>query len=223
MPTPLANSVTFDDSTMRVELDDGRTISLPIALFARLHAGTPEQRSACEIGGHGIGLHWEALDEDLSVAGLIATYEKLGESDAAPVTLLKPQQESPAGEPFSHWGAVGMLSVGIVISLVIAIPLLTMKNCAGFLVIFGVLAAIMAGYGVRGVQERSDRLRLSAAAFLLGVSLSFAAGFLVTMDSRIDPLDRSPTFVAITMLGILASTIVAGALAVSALFYSPTR
>lgn len=65
-----ATTVRFDDETMWVDLSDGRTIGVPLAWFPRLLRATPEQRSQVEVGGY--GLHWEALDEDISVAGLLA-------------------------------------------------------------------------------------------------------------------------------------------------------
>ena len=68
----LAKSVVFTDDLMNVHLLDGRIIGVPLAWFPRLLAAAPEQRTQCEIGGGGIGLHWEDLDEDLSVAGLLA-------------------------------------------------------------------------------------------------------------------------------------------------------
>ncbi len=70
--TALAQAVTFDDITMHVQLTDGRTMSVPLRWFPRLLAARPEQRQQVTIGGGGRGLHWEELDEDLSVAGLLA-------------------------------------------------------------------------------------------------------------------------------------------------------
>jgi len=54
---------------MWVDLSDGRTIGVPYAWFPRLLNATPEQREAVEIGR--FGLHWEAIDEDISIAGLL--------------------------------------------------------------------------------------------------------------------------------------------------------
>ena len=67
----LAKSVEFTDNEMQVFLMDGRTLSVPLLWFPRLAAATPEQRTQVIIGGGGIGLHWEEIDEDLSVAGLL--------------------------------------------------------------------------------------------------------------------------------------------------------
>ena len=64
-----ATAVRFDDSTMWVDLSDGRTLGVPLAWFPRLLRATPKQRASCEIGRS--GLHWEELDEDISIAGLI--------------------------------------------------------------------------------------------------------------------------------------------------------
>jgi len=55
---------------MWVDLSDGRTIGVPLAWFPRLLRGTQKQRKRVRISGR--GLHWEALDEDISIAGLLA-------------------------------------------------------------------------------------------------------------------------------------------------------
>lgn len=71
--TALAKTVEFeDDAMMRVAFTDGRILSVPLAWFPALNAATPEQRARCEIGGGGVSLHWAELDEDLSIAGLMA-------------------------------------------------------------------------------------------------------------------------------------------------------
>jgi Protein of unknown function (DUF2442) len=65
-----ATSVRFDEHTMWVELTDGRTLDVPLAWFPRLLRATPDERSQVELSR--VGLHWEVLDEDISVAGLLA-------------------------------------------------------------------------------------------------------------------------------------------------------
>ena len=70
--TALAQSVSFADDMMQVSLTDGRIMSVPIIWFPLLQEATPEQRERYEIGGGGVSLHWPELDEDLSVAGLLA-------------------------------------------------------------------------------------------------------------------------------------------------------
>jgi Protein of unknown function (DUF2442) len=71
MSTP-ATAVRFDDVTMWVDLVDGRTLGVPLTRFPWLLHATPEQRMRGRIGVTGNGLHWEALDEDISVEGLLA-------------------------------------------------------------------------------------------------------------------------------------------------------
>lgn len=65
-----ATSVRFDEHTMWVELSDGRTLGIPLAWFPRLLHATSDERNQVELSR--VGLHWEALDEDISVAGLLA-------------------------------------------------------------------------------------------------------------------------------------------------------
>jgi Protein of unknown function (DUF2442) len=68
--TILAEAVRFDDDSLWVELSDGCTLGVPLTWFPRLLNATPEQRAGVEIS-YG-GLHWDELDEDISVAGLLA-------------------------------------------------------------------------------------------------------------------------------------------------------
>ena len=70
--TALAKSVNFDDVEMRVRFTDGRVLGVPLAWFPTLRDATPEQRANYEIGGGGVGLHWPDIDEDISIAGLMA-------------------------------------------------------------------------------------------------------------------------------------------------------
>ena len=67
----LAVDVSCSDDALIVVLDDGRTVSVPLVWFPRLLAATPQQRKAWEAIGGGIGMHWEAIDEDISVASLL--------------------------------------------------------------------------------------------------------------------------------------------------------
>ena len=66
----LAKSVRFDDNSMWVDLADGRIIAVPLAWFPRILHATPKQREQVEISHS--GLHWDELDEDISIAGLLA-------------------------------------------------------------------------------------------------------------------------------------------------------
>ncbi len=69
---PLAIGVTISGDVFRVSLDDGRELSVPLAWFPRLLKATPEQLRHWELVGLGQGIHWPDLDEDISVAGILA-------------------------------------------------------------------------------------------------------------------------------------------------------
>jgi hypothetical protein len=64
--------VTVGEYELTVALMDGRTITVPLARYSRLEAGTPVQRAHWEMAGAGCGIHWPELDEDLSTEGLLA-------------------------------------------------------------------------------------------------------------------------------------------------------
>jgi hypothetical protein len=70
--TALAKRVDFDDLAMHVTFTDGRVLSVPLQWFPLLREATTEQRVNCQICGGGISLHWPDIDEDLSIAGLMA-------------------------------------------------------------------------------------------------------------------------------------------------------
>jgi hypothetical protein len=67
-----AQSVTVSEDALTVDLVDGRTIIVPVVWYPRLWQGTPEERQQVELFGDGAYLHWPELDEDLTVAGLLA-------------------------------------------------------------------------------------------------------------------------------------------------------
>jgi hypothetical protein len=69
---PLAQSVSVTDDTLHVELSDGRSISVPLAWYPRLVHATPQERANWRLIANGKGIHWESLDEDISVDGLLA-------------------------------------------------------------------------------------------------------------------------------------------------------
>ena len=72
MEVPDATEVQVTEDELRVALSDGRTISVPLAWFPRLvHATTAERRNVRLIE-RGQGIHWQELDEDISVEGLLA-------------------------------------------------------------------------------------------------------------------------------------------------------
>ena len=63
--------VSITDDALSVDLDDGRTITVPLAWYPRLLNGTPEERSHWRLIGKGEGIHWPDVDEDISVENLI--------------------------------------------------------------------------------------------------------------------------------------------------------
>ena len=67
----LARSVRFDKDVIWVDLADGRQLGVPLVYFPRLLHASPESRMHYVISGGGTGLHWDELDEDISVEGLL--------------------------------------------------------------------------------------------------------------------------------------------------------
>ena len=86
-------SLRFDQDSMWVELEDGRTIGVPLAWFPRLFHASKEQREAFELSRRGI--HWDAIDEDISVEGLLMGAGDQTRSGSRPVArqngLRKPE------------------------------------------------------------------------------------------------------------------------------------
>jgi hypothetical protein len=72
MDVPHAVSVLIDEDTLTVELDDGRTVSVPVAWYPRLFHASKEERVNWRLIGKGHGIHWENVDEDISVEGILA-------------------------------------------------------------------------------------------------------------------------------------------------------
>ncbi len=68
---PTASEVWFDANMMHVRLLDGREISVPLEWFPRLRSATDDQKKKWRLIGKGIGIHWEELDEDISIASLL--------------------------------------------------------------------------------------------------------------------------------------------------------
>jgi hypothetical protein len=67
----LAVEVSCSVDALSVTLTDGRVVSVPLVWFPRLADASPRQRSTWELIGGGVGIHWEAIDEDVSVASLL--------------------------------------------------------------------------------------------------------------------------------------------------------
>ncbi len=86
---PRAIAVSVTDDTLSVDLEDGRTIAVPIGWYPRLAHGTLGERANFQFSGAGYGIYWPDLDEDIGVAGLL---------------LGKQSSESPAS--FAQWLAL---------------------------------------------------------------------------------------------------------------------
>ena len=69
---PEALNVLLTDDTLSVDLSDGRSISVPIAWFPRLLHSTEQERNNWRFIGKGQGIHWEDIDEDISIEGLLS-------------------------------------------------------------------------------------------------------------------------------------------------------
>ena len=63
--------VTITDDTLAADLEDGRSIAVPIGWYPRLSHATPVERDNFEISGAGYGIHWPDLDEDIGVEGML--------------------------------------------------------------------------------------------------------------------------------------------------------
>lgn len=92
MEVPYAENVTVTEDTLSVDLSDGRTIAVPLAWFPRLLHATDDERNNWRLIGKGHGVHWESLDEDINVEGLLAG-KRSGESTASLKTWLDKHQK----------------------------------------------------------------------------------------------------------------------------------
>ena len=66
-----APKIWFDEDNLWLNLADGRQLSVPLVYFPRLHKATRQQRENAEISSGGTGLHWDEIDEDISVPNLL--------------------------------------------------------------------------------------------------------------------------------------------------------
>lgn len=67
----LVTRIWFDQDMMHVQLSDGRLVAVPIEWYPRLREATPQQRSNYRLIGKGVGVHWEDVDEDISLTSLL--------------------------------------------------------------------------------------------------------------------------------------------------------
>jgi hypothetical protein len=93
---PVVRNVKVTDDSLSVDLSDGRTISVPLAWYPRLVCATKSERSGWRIVGKGYGIHWEALDEDISVENFLLG-QPSGESQASFRTWLASRSQRSTG------------------------------------------------------------------------------------------------------------------------------
>ncbi len=81
MNTLRIKSVGFPGNALKFEFSDGRSIELPLNLFAKLRDASAEHRGQWRLIGKGLGVHWESVDEDISLENLLIAYSRIkGES-----------------------------------------------------------------------------------------------------------------------------------------------
>jgi hypothetical protein len=91
---PEALNVSLSDDTLSVDLSDGRSISVPIAWFPRLLHSTKQERNNWRLIGKGQGIHWEDIDEDICIEGLLAGKPSGGSQESFKKWLAK-RSEKP--------------------------------------------------------------------------------------------------------------------------------
>jgi hypothetical protein len=91
-----ALDVKATEDTLSVELSDGRTISVPLGWYPRLEHASPAERANWRLIGQGQGIHWEDIDEDISVEGLLAG-KSSGENQASFKRWLQNRQSRQTG------------------------------------------------------------------------------------------------------------------------------
>ncbi|HLY63168.1 MAG TPA: DUF2442 domain-containing protein [Terriglobia bacterium] len=96
----LAVDVSCTDDELSVVFSDGRTVAVPLAWFPRLVRASARQRAGWELIGGGVGIHWEAVDEDISVASLLQpeNFMRLPDKTLQPANRSRlPAKKSRAG------------------------------------------------------------------------------------------------------------------------------
>lgn len=76
-------SVSFASESMTTEFSNGHSFAVPVSAFPRLNAAPAADRERWELIGRGLGVHWEACDEDLSVENILLAYSRTKTADYA--------------------------------------------------------------------------------------------------------------------------------------------
>jgi len=100
---PTVESVTVTRNTLTVELSDGRSLSVPLDWFPRLVHATQAERKRWRLIGRGRGIHWDQLDEDIGIDGLLAGRPS-GESQASFQKWLASRQTPRTKRPTTRRG-----------------------------------------------------------------------------------------------------------------------
>jgi len=98
MEVAFAENVSVTADTLSVELRDGRTLAVPLAWYPRLLHASAKEHKRWRLIARGRGIHWKDLDEDISVAGLLAGRPS-GESQASFKRWLAARSSRPAKRP----------------------------------------------------------------------------------------------------------------------------
>jgi hypothetical protein len=80
---------------LEVELEDGRTVTVPVAWYPRLAHGTAREKARWRLIGDGYGIHWPDLDEDISIEGLLAGHASNEGQSSFQKWLAKRKLEQP--------------------------------------------------------------------------------------------------------------------------------
>ena len=80
--------VSFPENSILVEFSDSRAVSIPLTHFPRLQNASPAERDAWDLIGRGLGVHWESLDEDLSLENVLLAYSRTKKEAYARASLV---------------------------------------------------------------------------------------------------------------------------------------
>ena len=88
-------NVEVTDDTLSIDLEDGRSVSVPIGWYPCLANGTPAERANLQISGAGYGVHWPDLDEDIGVEGLVLGKNSSGSPSSFERSLQRRREKLP--------------------------------------------------------------------------------------------------------------------------------
>ncbi len=89
-----AVTVSISEDTLSIDLEDGRTVAVPLSWYPRLLHGSDTERANWAVIGDGEGINWPDLDEDISTEGILAGNPS-GESDRSLQKWIKSREDRP--------------------------------------------------------------------------------------------------------------------------------